>query len=184
MTALPGHVRAQRVFYAVVVMVGILTAYVVHAAVPPNPLTLPGAKQLRVNSFVPEGWAFFTKTPRTPEVLVFQRRPDGTWQDVHAPRLSEAGWLNLSRNDRAQGVEIGLLLHDVPNDAWVACETPVLGCIAAAPVSRAVRNVVPAPTICGAIGFAQRKRVPWSFRNTTTPEDMPSVVVRLDVSCP
>lgn len=184
MTAHQAHLRAQRVFYAVVVLVSVAAAYVVHAAIPPNALTLPGEKRLRVNAIVPEGWAFFTKTPRTPEVLVFQRRADMTWRDVHAARLSEAGWLNLSRNARAQGVEIGLLLHGVPNDAWVACDEAVQGCLAGAPLSRTVRNVVAKPTVCGDVVFAQRKRVPWSFRRSTTPDDMPSIVVRLDVSCP
>lgn len=177
------HLRAASAFYVTCALVAVAGAYVIHAALPPNPLSLPGESKLQVQAVVPEGWAFFTKTPRTPEILVYEWLGNG-WRDAHAPKLASAGRLDLSRDARRQGVELGLLFHAVGQDVWQTCEQPVLDCLTAAPISASVTNTVPDPSVCGDVGLAQRQRVPWSYRDTTTADEMPSLVVRMRVACP
>lgn len=177
------HLRAASAFYVTGALAAVAAAYVIHAALPPNPLALPGEQTVQAQALLPEGWAFFTKTPRTPEVLVYHWIGNG-WRDVHEPTLAASGRLDLSRDPRRQGIEMGLLLHDLGEDVWQRCDQQVLDCLTAAPIVADVTNTEPGPTVCGDVGVAQRQRVPWSFRNNTTADEMPSIVVRLRVACP
>lgn len=161
----------------------VLALYVVHAALPYNPLRLPYAHALRTQVWAPEGWAFFTRNPREPRPFLY--RLDGaTWASASlGPHARASNAFGMNRRARAQGVELGLLLEGVPSRSWKRCEEAPLGCLDAAPAAARVANRSPRPSLCGTIGVVRQAPVPWAWARAPKPVVMPSNVIRLEVSC-
>jgi antimicrobial peptide system SdpA family protein len=158
--------------------------YVAQTYLPTTAVSLPLYAQIRpvARSLVPEGWAFFTRSPREERVLPYVLR-DGRWTDVHAPPHAEPQHaFGLNRVSRAQGVELGLLYGGLPSNAWTSCRfTDAARCLAGTAISLTLRNVSPDPTICGDVALLRQEPVPWAWAHSTTA--MPIKYVRLAVRC-
>jgi antimicrobial peptide system SdpA family protein len=159
----------------------VLVGYVVHAALPAAPFALPGPESQMVRMFLPEGWAFFTKSPRSPSPVVYRRGPDGRWLDIGAGPLADPlDFMGLNREGRSQGTELAMLMALIPRRAWSDCDRPPVACLSAlTPVSE-VANLSHR-TVCGDVGLVVQESLPWAWRDTEAV--MPSDVVRVMVTC-
>ncbi len=163
----------------------VVATYSLHASMPPGPLALPFEDKVQAGLFLPQGWAFFTKTPRTPEVFVLDLAQGGD-RPLYPVKFSHSSPAGLFREARSVGPEVGLLLDRLPATAWSDCDRPVGLCLAERAVAvqpTVVKNTSLRRTVCGQVGFAQRQRVPWALRQQAVPRDMPSVVAVADVRC-
>jgi antimicrobial peptide system SdpA family protein len=158
--------------------------YVAVAYVPTTAVSLPLYTQIRpiVRSVIPEGWAFFTRSPREERMAPYVLR-DGRWTDVHAaPHAEPQHLFGLNRISRAQGVELGLLYGAVPSTAWTSCRgTDPARCLDGSTIALTLRNLSPDPTICGDVGLVRQEPVPWAWAHSTTV--MPIKYARLTVQC-
>lgn len=161
---------------------GLFVAYVLHAALPASPFTLPGPQARIVKALVPQGWAFFTKSPRSRSVEVFQHRTDGSWQDITSgPRARPGQLMGLDRLGRSQGTELAMLAAVVPEQSWRDCEREPTDCLAEASVAHTVRNRSSHQSVCGEVGLVLQDVLPWAWRDAQT--TMPSKVLRVRVQC-
>ncbi|MEU1312727.1 SdpA family antimicrobial peptide system protein [Streptomyces cinnamoneus] len=180
------HVTRRSVL-AVVIAWSMAVLYVAQVHVPKNVLSLPGQKQARstVANVAPQGWAFFTKSPRDVEVLPYRRTPDGTWTSLAlTPHSSPRNAFGLDRASRSQGIEISLLLNLAEKKEWKECEENDLpGCLANARSSRKVKNPSPEPTVCGRVALVQEKPVPWAWRDLVDERTTPERYLAMDVTC-
>lgn len=176
--------RQTSAFVLLVVLSAVIGSYAVHSQMPTNALELPGEGQLRpaLRVLLPQGWAFFTRSPREERYYTYRKEVDG-WSVASLGPHSEAGNLfGLDRRSRAQGVELGLLHGVIPGGAWHKCAEHPLRCLdGVTPIS--VSNRSPAPTLCGEIGIALQEPVPWAWSSARAELTMPSRVVRLEISC-
>ncbi|GAA2369804.1 SdpA family antimicrobial peptide system protein [Streptomyces carpaticus] len=159
--------------------------YIAQIHLPSNVVTLPGqtAAAPAVRTLAPQGWSFFTKSPRDPELTAYALR-EGTWQELRrAPHAEPRNWFGLDRASRAQGVETALLLHQLPEPDWHPCDADLPACLAAAPPPAAVTNPSPEPTLCGRIAVVQLRPVPWAWRDLLPDTHTPDSLVSLDVTC-
>jgi antimicrobial peptide system SdpA family protein len=154
--------------------------YAVHAAMPANPIQLPLENPTSVRLLLPQGWAFFTASPRTVYPQAYERSA-GRWVHQGGSLAVPSGLLGLNRSGRARSSEIALLVQDVPGTQWRPCSTDPLRCLAASPVSAHLVNTSALRNLCGAVGFVQQQVLPWAWRGTAT--IMPSLVLRTEVSC-
>lgn len=160
----------------------LIVAYVVHAALPASPFTLPGPDIKLVRALVPQGWAFFTKSPRSRSAEVFQYRADGSWRDITAGSRARPGSLmGLDRLGRSQGTEVAMLLAVVPEDSWRDCERTPTICLSEARVAHTIRNRSSHHSVCGEVGVVLQEVLPWAWRDA--PTTMPSKVLRVRVQC-
>ncbi|HEX2204498.1 MAG TPA: SdpA family antimicrobial peptide system protein [Longimicrobium sp.] len=162
----------------------VVLLYVVHAALPYNPLRLPYAHALRTTVWAPEGWAFFTKSPREPRPALY-RLESGGWADVSlGPHAKPSNAFGMNRRARAQGVELGLVLEGVSPKRWSECTGEPRDCLSAASAAARVANRSPGRrTLCGTLGVVRQKPVPWAWARAEKPIVMPSTVIRLEVAC-
>lgn len=168
----------------VIVIVGalLLAIYVLHAALPGSPVGLPGPDRQEINRFLPQGWAFFTRSPREPELVVFGLQPDQRWRDITSGRTDRPSDLfGLDRMGRAQGTEIAMLIEAVPKDAWRDCEQEPADCLSSAPLTGTWTNQSSHHSLCGEVGVVLHQVVPWAWRNLST--TMPSKIMRVRVTC-
>lgn len=158
----------------------LFTAYVLHAALPAAPFAMPGSPGRLVTGFMPEGWAFFTKSPRSASTVAYQKEAGG-WRDItNGPDDRSGRMMGLDRMGRAQGTEIAMLIRLVPDDRWRACESKPVECLDDVPVLN-IPNNSNHRGICGEVGFATHEVLPWAWRDA--PATMPSHVVRVRVTC-
>ena len=160
----------------------VLVVYVLHAALPATPFQLPFAGKRVINTVLPEGWAFFTISPRSPDVVVFGAQPDGGWERITVNAHSGSGsMLGLDRRNRSQGTEVALIANQVPPEVWNDCSRDPLDCLDALIPTRTVANFANHRTMCGEIGMIMQEVLPWAWRDLNT--TMPSKVVRVNVTC-
>lgn len=158
--------------------------YVVHSALPFNVVHLPYEHQLDIAMWAPQGWAFFTKSPRDDRLFLF-RQVNGRWSDVsRAPDSSPANLFGLNRAARAQGVEAGLLQVSVQHPAaWADCRSSFQDCLRQRQPSVTVRNPSPDPTLCGAIALIYQPPVPWAWLTLGRHIFMPARILELNSQC-
>ena len=158
--------------------------YSSHGALPVNPIKLPLEQSVYPQVWVPQGWKFFTRSPREEEVGAFVRAPGGGWvTGLIGANGSAANLFGLRRATRAQGIELGLLVTAVDKDAWQPCKERLEVCVEKAPLVGNVRNVTPDPTLCGEVGLTLQPPVPWAWSRARRKVTMPSKAVRVNVQC-
>lgn len=162
---------------------GTLIFYTLHASLPHNPVRLPYENKTAIRMVIPEGWAFFTKSPRDPNHLLFVM-DRGQWKSAAlSPVAKPSNAFGLNRAVRAQGVEFGLLTQQIGESAWSDCEEDPLRCLSRMDSALHLENVSPGPTLCGTVGIAMREQLPWAWRKSSHVIEMPSMVLKAKVSC-
>jgi antimicrobial peptide system SdpA family protein len=176
------ELRLGRRIAAVAALALVVVVYVVHAALPVTAFTLPYDQSVQVRSLVPEGWAFFTKSPRSPDPTVYGALAAGGWRRLSVdPQANPGSLMGLDRLARAQGTEVAIVTAQVPREAWTACDRPPTQCLSGLRPAATVVNRSTHRTICGDVGLTIQEVLPWAWHGLSTV--MPSQVVRVVVTC-
>src|SRR5690349_12196193 len=116
--------RLGRRIVTVVVLALVVVVYVVQAALPVTAFTLPFDSSQQIRGLVPEGWAFFTKSPRIPDPTVYGLDSGGRWHTLTVgPQANPTrdSLLGLDRLARSQGTEVAIVTNQIPPKAWTEC---------------------------------------------------------------
>jgi antimicrobial peptide system SdpA family protein len=165
----------------------VVAVYAVHASMPTNPIKLPAENSVRVVMWLPQGWKFFTRSPREERYEALALTPEGGWtRAVSWPNARAANLFGLSRRGRAQSVEVGLLEGAAQSKSdkplWQSCDAKVEECLAKmSPIE--VDNTTPQPAVCGEVALIKRPPIPWAWTKSTRKVEMPAKVLRLKVRC-
>ena len=179
-----GSRRAGAILLAASAAWTVVGIYAVHAAMPYNPIKLPAEKAVDVRSWAPQGWKFFTRNPQEEGTTAFRASEAGGFAPVAQETYASASNLfGASRAARAHGVEIGTLLEQIPDTQWTKCDDAPARCLERAKEVATVKNGSPHPTLCGSVGIALQKPVPWAWARASHPVTMPSRVARVVVQC-
>jgi antimicrobial peptide system SdpA family protein len=176
--------RLGAVAAALIALGALVGGYVVHAQLPANAVQLPYEMKLGqpIRLVLPQGWAFFTRSPREPDVVPYLR-VDGRWRAALAtPNAEPRNLFGLSRTARAQGVELGMLIGELGRDQWLDCTVDPTVCLERA-TSVAARNTSLIPTLCGQVGLVSQQPLPWAWSQARDETIMPGRVARMDISC-
>lgn len=160
-----------------------IVAYSVHPILPANPIELPLEEKSPLVHFLPQGWAFFTRDPRSMDMSAFVRTTDATWHSLPSGNRFWPHLLNFSRRWKLAGVEIGIVLSEMSDLQWQACEELPTTCLEKAPLSGTMENIMSQPSLCGEVGMVRQPPIPWAWRQSSEETVMPSEVLRLQVSC-
>lgn len=171
------------------VMLLVLGAYSISSSIPSTILTLPFFDEVKPNavSTMPQGWAFFSKSPRDPSVAPYREDANGSFTSLSKlPTTRVENLFGVSREGRAQGVEVALISGGSGAGNWMDCSSPVLQECAELvhdTPSSVVTNTVASPTLCGDVVLVQTTPVPWSFRHQTPLREKADKVIKLRVDC-
>ncbi|WP_298251975.1 SdpA family antimicrobial peptide system protein [uncultured Arthrobacter sp.] len=169
-------------------LLGVFALYSGLASLDATVLDPPGLDEKRVEimSVAPQGWSFFTKSPRDPQIEPFAAS-DSTLESVAGfPNTRAENLFGLSRHGRSQGVETALLMAALPDANWITCDSPALDTCAEDLMSSTlhpVTNTVPSPSLCGEIVLVESTPVAWSYRDHTELSESAESGLRMDVKC-
>jgi antimicrobial peptide system SdpA family protein len=161
---------------------GFLVLNVLSAALPATSFALVSSDTKRAITLVmPQGWAFFTKSPRSSITLLYRRDANGDWQSITAGPMSQPRHLmGADKRGRSQGTEMAILLAGAPKNSLKSCEVNALDCLRTAAPGPTVANTG-LRTLCGDIGIVVQDVLPWAWRDA--PTVMPSKVLRVNATC-
>lgn len=177
-----------RLILALSALWAVIAVYSAHAVLPANVLELPLRDSLAqpANALVPQGWAFFTKSPRDPLLTAYEFDERG--EAYRIPEVTASDYRNLfgvNRRGRAIGTELALLLDLVPPDRWVDCLPGEDGCLARLRTSppHRVTTPVPGPRLCGEVALVEESVVPYAYRDLVDQRVVVNRAAYLTVEC-
>jgi antimicrobial peptide system SdpA family protein len=165
-----------------VMLAVVIVLYVLRGALPVTPFSVPDTPERNyARVFVPQGWAFFTGSPRVPHLTVIGNH-NGQWRVLSPGRLAvPEDLMGLDRVRQARYSDLNVLVGEVPDAAWSDCDTVPTDCVTGLPAGPVIANPSPRREVCGDIGLIAQEVVPWAWRNM--PTVMPSRVARATVTC-
>lgn len=174
-------------FLTAVVVWAVAVVYVAQAHLPKNVAALPlqNTTSSPIRTITPQGWAFFTKSPRDAELAPF-RKEGGEWRDAaRTPHAKPSNIFGLDRASRSQGIEMALLLNEAPTTKWADCadSSDVTDCLEKAKTSGTLKNPSPDPTLCGRAAVVQMRPVPWAWRDLMPAAHTPEKAAVWEVTC-
>ncbi|WP_424890793.1 SdpA family antimicrobial peptide system protein [Streptomyces sp. XH2] len=166
-------------------MLAVIAASVYFAL--PNNVTTPSwapTAKFYSSAFVPQGWAFFTKSPQSEQMGAY--RPDGGEAPRNlsmTPQGRASNLFGLTRRQRAQGPEEALLNAQVRD--WEPCQDANDACVreAAARPAQDVTNASPLPSLCGDVVMTNERPVPWAYRDLSPDTSHITRTVHLRITC-
>ncbi len=78
------------------------------SALPKNPLTPKKDITIYISQIWPQGWGFFSKSPKEEYLNVYKSNGDPS---VQWPNMKLSNLFGINRAGRAQGTEIGLIFR-------------------------------------------------------------------------
>ncbi|UCJ08207.1 SdpA family antimicrobial peptide system protein [Chitinophaga pendula] len=156
--------------------------FVALASLPNNPVALKSNSRFHVISFLPEGWAFFTRNAREDVLYVYKKQPDGHWELVNVPGSSLRFIFGLNRKGRAIGPEIAVLLRQLNDEDWLESRYPVSSFFKTDTLRpHIVNNTAPDPACSGDLIFQLTPPIPWAWAGSGKEIIMPYKIIRLYV---
>lgn len=173
---------------AALVLVGV---YDIKVHAPANILELPGSDQVQpvLTSTLPQGWAFFTRSPREDNLRVYPVTSDGLGTHVQSPYAEPGNAFGLDRAVRAQGTESALVQYAVPMSSWVDCDGPRADCLEQA-LAVALEGNLPEvenpafrTTICGPVVLSMERVGAWAYRDLVDENVRSSQYAVVEATC-
>lgn len=137
------------------------------AAFPDSPIHSSSLTQLNLISIVPEGWAFFTRSPREENIYVYEKDKESLWKLVNIPGASPTFIFGLDRSGRAISAELQILLDQLPDsNDWVESRVKLKNFLSNDTlVAYQVKNFSKIQRCKGELIIQKVKPVPWAWSN-------------------
>ncbi len=175
--------RRGAFFAALAVPWLLFCAFVVAEYLPANPFTpnVPADARVAVRQLVPQGWGFFTKSPRDEQIHLY-RVTGAAYADAFAGHESEARNLfGLSRRPRMQGRELGAITAHA--SVSIACDADLQSCLNRARHSR--ENVVTTGAkaqLCGEFVMTRQAPIPFAWAHFAS-VSLPGQYTHVEIRC-
>lgn len=116
---------------------------------------------------LPEGWSFFTKSPREAFVVPYDENGD----EVGTAPNAQLKWVfGLNRASRLGGIDVDRVMQKLDRGAWHRCEVGMTIASCKKTLSAQKMRITERPhSLCGSITLARMKPTPWAFRGTACP---------------
>jgi antimicrobial peptide system SdpA family protein len=140
----------------------LLVSYIAIANFPHSPISFSRNISTGTVLFIPEGWGFFSKSPRD-DIFEIYVRKNNNWQMIRTlPFGSARNYFGLKRDARATGVEFALLSHLTKEEDWRKVNDKKECFQYSTPVDTLI-NIQNMPLICGDVMFVTYPQIPWAW---------------------
>lgn len=178
------------IYWLLVLFWGTLALILFLTAMPYSSLEMDKTTKLRFQRILPEGWSFFTKSPRDPYVFILTVKDDKLAAYSNLPNSNPQNLFGAKRNGRAIGVEFGLLTQDLSEQDWLECDPKEILALAQSDTvpSITVKNPYKRPLLTGEVVVVTQEPIPWAWSashekatNTPTKLAMPTKLLKLNI---
>lgn len=157
---------------------------VLFSSLPFNPSRTKIDFQKSVFTFLPQGWAFFTRSPREAQVVLYCY-DNGDLKRVNHKHSSHYNIFGLRRKSTAIMSELQYFKMNIPEENYINTEwnyqRDLIGEIPENSIE--VSNEYSAPLLCGEYVLVFQEPVPWAWLDSVEEIKMPAKVIKLDITC-
>lgn len=150
-----------------------------------NPVKLKINLDNKVFTFVPQGWAFFTRNPREAQIILYKVDEFNNLKEIKQRHSSYRNIFGLNRRASKIMSELQFIKKDVNdslfnNTKWNYQEA-ILNKIPSNFIE--VTNQLEEPILCGEFVVVFQKAVPWAWSRNLSKIEMPAKIIRLKIIC-
>lgn len=159
---------------------GLIFFYVLFSIIPESPLK--PINNINLQYYLPEGWGFFTRTPREDNIYVYKYHKNGLSLFQH-PNASPKYFFGLKKTSRSIGAEYGRILNNL-NPKW----TTFSGEKNIKKISDTIKihyftNNEKNPMLEGDFILVAFKPIPWAWAKDFNHEFREGKMVKINISC-
>ncbi|VAW14377.1 hypothetical protein MNBD_BACTEROID03-708 [hydrothermal vent metagenome] len=137
--------------------------------------------------FVPQGWAFFTRSPREAQVILYEFHDDDSLIKYPQKHSSYKNIFGLDRKISKVLTEIQALKFQIPDTLYTnyqwnyqttehsKLKRPLNVC--------KVKNGIYQPILCGDYLLVFQKPIPWAWSKSINKLKMPAKIIHLRIEC-
>ena len=156
-----------------------------YVSVSENPVRLKNHFNFKMFSFIPQGWAFFTRSPREAQIILYEMQKDGNITKYPQKHSSYKNLFGLDRKASKVIAEIQglkLKLHDslFINSKW---RFQIVHGGEFPQKIEEIQNEIHDPILCGEYLLVFQKPVPWAWSRSIKTIEMPAKIIRLKILC-
>jgi antimicrobial peptide system SdpA family protein len=151
---------------------------------PSSPLSVTFDARTQYFLLSPQGWSFFTRSPRE-EVLRAYTLTESGLKRATFTHADARNWFGLRKAARGEFRELGVLVTSVRPQAWQPCNTSVAACVESTKQLDFVRleNTTWVQNYCGRIVVERRQPLPWAWAKFRHKTAMPGHIIALSIHC-
>lgn len=153
------------------------------SVLPTNPMSPSVDEQNLFKTIYPQGWGFFSKNPREEMINVYEM--ESFKQAVSWPNNNIKNFFGLYRFGRAQGIELGYLIDQIPPSIkWITCNEALSTCFGKISTKLKLNNDFSYATLCGSLGLTKETVLPWAWGKPGESNiSKETKVLRVEVEC-
>lgn len=152
--------------------------------IPLNPVKVAIPFTKETFTFIPQGWAFFTRSPREAQVLLYNYSNDKLVPVDHQ-HASFNNALGLNRKSTQIMSELQIIKAGLPDSAFITTEwnfqRNIYGEIPEQEVL--VKNNMFSQILCGEYVLVFQEIVPWAWSGSINDIEMPAKAIKLNIEC-
>jgi antimicrobial peptide system SdpA family protein len=175
--------KTQRISFVAICIFWVAFAFIsLLVYVEDNPIRMNYKSSHSIRMLFPQGWAFFTKSPRDENIQIYQL-VNGKLEVMPGQRQATFEHLmGVKRDARAMSVEYATMLYDIPPTKWVKCEVNPSEFIKKHPMAAVkVKNKTPLALLHGDIYLISQATVPWAWAKFAKNVTLPSNILHLNI---
>lgn len=154
----------------------ILTSYL-----PYSPIGISNSTKQHLQTFLPQGWAFFTRSPKEATINIYQIVDDG-FVDINYKSGDPRFYFGANKSSRMQMVELGSILNELPDSIWIKNRGHLINTKKSDTVDFfKVKHKSGFRSITGRIALEKIEPIPWAWSSGNSVVKMPSAFVYLDI---
>ncbi|MGI8950156.1 MAG: SdpA family antimicrobial peptide system protein [Chitinophagaceae bacterium] len=120
------NIRNKKVICLFITFLVALLSFVSLVALTPENALTPNFETKRfLSSILPEGWSFFTRSPREEEADLYKIINDSLIEIINT-NSEPLNFFGLSRQSRRIGMEVSMIANQIPDTVWK--ETTFVSC--------------------------------------------------------
>jgi len=150
-----------------------------------NPIKLNVNLENKIFTFVPQGWAFFTRNPREAQIVLYKRNEFNKFEEIDQRHACIGNLFGLNRSASKIMSELQLIKNKTndslyKNTQW-NYQNNIYTDVSIKAVS--VKNQMKNPILCGEYIVIFQKAVPWAWCKSLYKIKMPAKIMKLNITC-
>jgi antimicrobial peptide system SdpA family protein len=152
---------------------------------PDNPVKLNVNLDNNLFTFVPQGWAFFTRNPREAQIVIYKRNNMNQFEEINQRHSSFHNFFGLNRRASKIFSELQFIKSKINDTLYENSQWNYQENLRSKIPNRVinVRNQMINPILCGEYIVVYQKFVPWAWTKSLNKIQMPAKIIRLNIEC-
>jgi len=150
-----------------------------------NPVKLKTELSQTAFTLLPQGWAFFTRSPREAQVLIYKSDYNKNFKEVNQRHSSYKNIFGLNRQASKMIAELQFIKKEINDTLYTKTEWNYqannFGLIPTSVID--VKNQFKDPLLCGEYLLVFQKSIPWAWSKNIEKIKMPSKIIRIKIEC-